>query len=241
MQHIRAKKRCPWKPGLRLSGTPFVDDEKGEPMSTIPTVQHYYWVGETFATYCLLQSGVIVSFTSLYVIPASGGPVMKERHWEHGKILSTQEAMIPLSYPEAVLQFNEKVDLFNTRMFSSYATRNNRDQRFSIKTRSPLKWQRPEIGEAVTCLRPTKAYYSHYAGNPHCFFEPGDVGVIGDIDVPAVYHNPENPRDLFACVDFDKPAVPTGGAYSTTMWRCSLYYHHMIHLSQYPGEKAPTP
>lgn len=202
-------------------------------MDTTTAKRCHFWVGENFATFCLLQSGAIALFTSLYVAPSTHGCTLKERFWEKGTLLSTREIAVRSFYLEALSLLNAQVDPWNAQLFRKYALRKNPEMCFSMMDRSPLRGQTPQMGETVTCLRPVEAYYSGRYGNPHCFFEPGDVGVVGAIDVPAVYHNPENPSDLFACVDFEKAEIPTRGQYSTTRWRCGMYYHHMVNLSEY--------
>lgn len=208
--------------------------EKG--MSTTRN-QRTFWVGDHFATYCFLQSGVLVSFASLYMAPTPRGCILKERHWENGVLLTTKELAVRRFYLEAGQLFYEALDDFNQRMFRQYAPRKNRTMRFTMQSRTPLKWRAPTLGATVTCLRPREAYYTGYAGNPPCFFEPGDIGIVGAVDVPAVFHNPENRSDLFACVDFEKPEYPTPGQHNTTRWRCSMYYHQMIQLSHYLGQE----
>lgn len=84
---------------------------------------------------------------------------------------------------------------------------------------------RPVIGQSVTSIVTREAFYSGYAGLPDCSFEPGDVGVVGAVDVAAVHapivwvgnkktyphgHNP-----VYACVDFEKYGQ---------IWRVNLYY-----------------
>lgn len=91
-----------------------------------------------------------------------------------------------------------------------------------LKRRTPLKVAAVPLGTKVTCLRRVEAYYSRYAGNPECWFEPGMVGVVGAIDVPFVRgrarSNPEPRTDTFCCVDFEVDGKE---------WRCSLDYHNI--------------
>ena len=64
---------------------------------------------------------------------------------------------------------------------------------------------KPQVGDKVTTTLRTKAYYSGYAGQPECYFEPGDVGVIAQVKVPYV----TGCKGLtFNCVDFWKEGVP---------------------------------
>ena len=72
-------------------------------------------------------------------------------------------------------------------------------------------------GDRVTCRERVEAYYSNYGGNPECWFEPGDVGVVANTDVPAVIHIPGRPP-TFCTVDF--------GKYGFT-WRVSLTEDNM--------------
>ena len=59
-----------------------------------------------------------------------------------------------------------------------------------------------KIGDKVTVTVPREAYYSSYAGNPKCIFEPGEVGVIGAVKVPKVQSSPGG--DYCCCIDFTK-------------------------------------
>lgn len=65
-------------------------------------------------------------------------------------------------------------------------------------------------GALVTCLHAVEAYYSGYAGNPKCLFEPGMVGEIVDtapkvciMGEPPVYDK----RDIRLVVDFRHPEL----------------------------------
>lgn len=209
-------------------------------MGNIPAIRHYLWVGESFATHCVLQSGVLTSFTSLYVVKLLQDSFVKERVWENGKIVSTRD-LAKMSWWSALSAFREELDQFNERMFRQRYPNSKSRGRFSLNSRSPLKRYVPEKGEHVTCLRPVKAYSSGYAGLPSCWFEPGDVVVVGAVDVPAVVHEPENPCDRFVCVDFEKENIQSNAAHpkSNQGWRCAMYYHHLLPLSNYnrEGEK----
>jgi len=58
------------------------------------------------------------------------------------------------------------------------------------------------VGDRVTVTVRQEAYYSGYAGNPVCFLEPGEEGVIGAVKVPKVTRSPGG--DYFCCIDFVK-------------------------------------
>ena len=58
------------------------------------------------------------------------------------------------------------------------------------------------VGDVVTVTEREEAYYSNYAGNPLCFLEPGETGVIGAVKVPKVFRTPGG--NFFCCIDFDK-------------------------------------
>ena len=55
-----------------------------------------------------------------------------------------------------------------------------------------------KIGQLVTTKEPVYAWYSNYAGNPVCRFEPGDVGLIRSVNRGRVV------------VEFTKPGVHPG-------------------------------
>ena len=59
-----------------------------------------------------------------------------------------------------------------------------------------------KVGDRVTVTARQRAYYSGYAGNPVCFLEPGEEGVIGAVKVPKVTHSPGG--HYFCCIDFVK-------------------------------------
>jgi hypothetical protein len=58
---------------------------------------------------------------------------------------------------------------------------------------------KPIKGKQVTTSESVEAYYSNYGGLPPCSFNPGDVGVISEVNVPCVRKN-----GVFNCVDFEK-------------------------------------
>ena len=76
--------------------------------------------------------------------------------------------------------------------------------------------RKPKIGDLVTCKVRREAFYSGYAGNPECWFEPGMVGVVGNVDSPFV----RGTEALGVCVDFDGPMkFPEKNG---NRWRCKL-------------------
>ena len=203
-------------------------------MGNTKNFRHYFWDGQDFVTYCLFFSGKLVSFQCTYLLRTHEGYIIKERLWENGGVArSFVYARCPTRYPAAFVFAALKTSL-NQSLYRNMHIGSGSGPLdcFPVKSRSPMRPHAPVKGEQVTCLRPIQAYYSGYAGNPICYFEPGDVGVIGAVDVPAVYHTPENPCDLFACVDFEKKEAPQSGN-NGAMWRCHMYYHQMIPLDQY--------
>ncbi len=60
-----------------------------------------------------------------------------------------------------------------------------------------------KVGDQVSVKERVEGYYSHYAGNPAIFLEPGMIGVVGAIDVPSV----TRANVSFVCVDFFCPAT----------------------------------
>ena len=81
-----------------------------------------------------------------------------------------------------------------------------------------------KVGDKVTCKRPEPAYYSGYAGNPVCVFEPGMVGVVGSVMVPCVHTD----NKFFTCVDFRVPGLYSGdNKRKNDKWRVSLYYDNI--------------
>lgn len=57
-----------------------------------------------------------------------------------------------------------------------------------------------KVGDIVTCRVPQQAYYSGYAGRPDCSFEPGDLGIVVNVEVPYV----RGPEKTFSRVEFFK-------------------------------------
>lgn len=76
--------------------------------------------------------------------------------------------------------------------------------------------RKPKVGDFVTCKVRVEAFYSGYAGQPECWFEPGMTGIVGAVDVPFV-------RGAGApgiCVDFDGPLMSPEK--NGNRWRCKL-------------------
>ena len=88
--------------------------------------------------------------------------------------------------------------------------------------------RKPQIGERVTCRTPVEAYYSRYAGNPECWFEPGDVGIVAEVDVPVVVNM--TGHHFFSCVDFYKEGIPHNERHGGSPWRVGLYSDNMVIL-----------
>lgn len=80
-----------------------------------------------------------------------------------------------------------------------------------------MKKKNVTLGMTVTCKRPEPAYYSGYAGNPVCCFEPSDVGTVGAVDVPYVT-TPSGRNKSFVCVDFEKFGQK---------WRAGIDYNNL--------------
>ncbi len=76
-----------------------------------------------------------------------------------------------------------------------------------------IKQSKFKVGDQVTCRQREEAYYSGYYGNPICWFEPSDIGIVKQIDVPYVTSN-----GTFTVVDFMKPPLPNG----CQVWRVAL-------------------
>ena len=90
--------------------------------------------------------------------------------------------------------------------------------------------RKPEVkvGDQVTCKSAEEAYYSGYAGNPECSFEPGDTGTVAAVEVPYVTRR----NSTFVCVDFQKEGVSCGS--HGEPWRVGLDYSNIKVL---PNEK----
>lgn len=87
-----------------------------------------------------------------------------------------------------------------------------------------------KVGDKVTTNKARRAYYEDF------MFEPGMVGVVAHLDVPAVYYGHFS-GDVFICVDFDNPntgkvnpASSFGYVYSQS--RCALDYNEIVLLSE---------
>jgi len=73
-----------------------------------------------------------------------------------------------------------------------------------------------KVGDKVTVKTPVEAYYSGYAGNPKCITEPGEIGIVGAIEVPYVTGN----NCTFVCVDFIKDNLFQGNPiHKNNTWR----------------------
>ena len=79
------------------------------------------------------------------------------------------------------------------------------------------------VGDQVTCKQPEEAYYSGYAGEPKCSFEPGDVGTVAAVDVPYVTGR----NTTFVCVDFYKEGIIYNEAHGGDPWRVGLDYSNI--------------
>ena len=77
------------------------------------------------------------------------------------------------------------------------------------------------VGDKVTVNTRQEAYYSGYAGNPDCFLEPGETGVIGAVKVPKVRRTPGG--DYFCCIDFTKAG---------RTWRAGVNYGEIMRIRQ---------
>ena len=81
-------------------------------------------------------------------------------------------------------------------------------------------------GMRVTCKTPVEAYGSDRDARKgtRIFFNPGDEGIVGAIDVPSVrIINPKD-GDCFVCVDFGEPDS------HSNQERCALHYNNIILL-----------
>lgn len=89
------------------------------------------------------------------------------------------------------------------------------------------------VGDKVTCIERVDAYYSNYGGNPECWFEPGEVGVVGAVDVPCTTYayRKRGGTASFVCVDFEKHGQT---------WRCALYYNNVRRLKCRSPEVRPS-
>jgi hypothetical protein len=97
-----------------------------------------------------------------------------------------------------------------------------------------------KVGMLVTCRERAEAYGSRYPkGQPACYFEPGDIGIVACIDVPYVV----NREGTFACVDFYKPGTIQNRhhwqQYGESPWRVGLDYGNMRELSAEELEVYP--
>jgi len=86
-----------------------------------------------------------------------------------------------------------------------------------------------ELGDVVTVRKSVKAFYSGYVHNPVITLKPGDLAIVGAIDVPAVRQEPGQ-LATYTCVDFVRPfrtRHPTN-----CVWRASVYRPNVIWLGQ---------
>jgi len=74
-----------------------------------------------------------------------------------------------------------------------------------------------QIGDTVTVTKRKEGYYSAYAGNPECYFEPGEKGTIGSVRVPKVRRTPGG--DYFCCIDYEKYGK---------IWRTAVNYADIL-------------
>lgn len=76
------------------------------------------------------------------------------------------------------------------------------------------------VGATVSPKHAIKAYYSNYAGNPSCYFEPTDIGIIA---------SKGGPKDVV--IDFFKDGVLIGQneTYQNGQgpWRCAATYEEL--------------
>lgn len=92
------------------------------------------------------------------------------------------------------------------------------------------------IGMKATCILREEAYYSGYYGEPKCFFEPGEVGIVKSIRVPCV-STPTGRDKEFVVVDFEKKDIPHsirnsmlphgGNCINKYTWRVGLDYNNI--------------
>ena len=78
------------------------------------------------------------------------------------------------------------------------------------------------VGDRVTPRQPVEPFYSgKICGNPKVVILPGQVGVVGALDVPVVRR--VSKRAFYNCVDFVLPGVFQGHPkHENCTWRCSL-------------------
>lgn len=196
-------------------------------MNTTQRFRYYLWTGTDFATSLVLQFNTVFAFTSLYVAPLLQDFCLKERVWKQGAVQSSRDLVPNLTRGMALRAFYTAIESFKIRAIDEAQQHGNR---LHVQDRSPLPWRVPTIGEPITTLRPIEASFSGSEGLPHCCFEPGDVGIITTINIPAVRHVPENPSDLLAIADFEQPSTLSFEGIRQCSWQCHLYYHQIIAL-----------
>jgi hypothetical protein len=86
-----------------------------------------------------------------------------------------------------------------------------------------------QVGDIVTTREAKPAFYSEYAGNPKQWFEPGMIGIVAAVDVPAVRQLRGYP-DTYCCVDF---VGTSDHSRRNRVWRVSLYASNMVHVTAY--------
>jgi hypothetical protein len=89
---------------------------------------------------------------------------------------------------------------------------------------------RPQIGDRVTVKEAVTAWYSDYAGMPECSFEPGDIGIVGSVEIPYVTQRYRSKNDeIYLCVDFYKEGVLM--TENNPDWRVGVAYSNVVLLS----------
>src|SRR5436305_13025357 len=96
---------------------------------------------------------------------------------------------------------------------------------------------KPQRGDIVTCRTREEAYSSRYAGNPECWFEPGDEGVVAAVAVPVVVNT--RGHLTFCCIDFYKDGIPYN--HGRSPWRVALYYDNIVILGRQENQDEGTP
>lgn len=134
-------------------------------------------------TQCLLQPNTLLAFTSLYLLPTTDGWLLKERTWQHGTVLACQNIATCLTQLKAFEMFRSQVLAFRDRAHNEAL---QLGARFTSSSHSPFAWELLSRGSLVSSLHPIEAYSSGRDEMPFCFFEPGDVGKVAEVDVPAV-------------------------------------------------------
>jgi hypothetical protein len=79
---------------------------------------------------------------------------------------------------------------------------------------------RPMVGDGVTVKKRVEAYYSSYGGNPECWLEPNDIGIVTHINVPCVI---DFGHKTFVAVDFGKHGKT---------WRAGVYAENLRRIRE---------